>query len=178
MNDYDIPIKSSILSQRLKLFREEHIPKISRQLLAEQLGYSSGNTVLYWENGRSGIPTNDIDKICKLYDIRKEWLLGKDNFKTYNDIISNSRNILKKHTPTSKVQMPNGLILDDSLKISGWDCYTFPSIYEEYKENIIINALYMCGYKIDDIINRKQYADYMGETIKNAIELYMKTLNK
>lgn len=77
------------VGQRIMTLRRSQSPKMSRQKLAEALGYSEGNTVFYWENGRSPVPADVLVKIANLFNVNVDYLLG-DEPDEYLSIIKNS----------------------------------------------------------------------------------------
>ena len=85
--DYNLEV-----GQRIMNLRRSQSPKMSRQRLAETLGYSEGNTVFYWENGRSPVPADVIVKIANLFNVNVDYLLGDDPDETdeYLSIIKES----------------------------------------------------------------------------------------
>lgn len=77
------------VGQRIMTLRRSQSPKMSRQKLAEALGYSEGNTVFYWENGRSPVPADVLVKIANLFNVNVDYLLG-DEADEYLSIIKSS----------------------------------------------------------------------------------------
>lgn len=66
------------VGQRIMALRRSQSPKMSRQKLAEILGYSEGNTVFYWENGRSPVPADVLVRIANLFNVNIDYLLGDE----------------------------------------------------------------------------------------------------
>lgn len=86
------------VGQRIMTLRRSQSPKMSRQKLAETLGYSEGNTVFYWENGRSPVPADVIVKIANLFDVNVDYLLGDEPDETdeYISLIKESLDDIAK----------------------------------------------------------------------------------
>jgi len=68
-----------IVGERIKKLRKEK--KISQTELAQKLNYETGNTVLYWENGRSSVPADILDQLADIFDVSIYYLLGKTDTK-------------------------------------------------------------------------------------------------
>jgi len=66
-----------IIGQRIRMLRKEK--GYTQAELATKLQYDSGNAVLYWENGRSAVPTEILEKIANIFDVSVYYLLGKTN---------------------------------------------------------------------------------------------------
>lgn len=64
-----------IVGERIKCIRTDK--KMSQLELANLLGYDSGNTVLYWENGRSSVPADVLDQLSDIFNVSIYYLLGK-----------------------------------------------------------------------------------------------------
>lgn len=110
-----------------------------------------------WENSKNiSIPSWHLEAISRICEVPLEWLKGE----SIPDTIQNSINILKGFNP------------DESKDYAS-------EISEEAKSEslAIIYALKMCGYSISDIADKGRFSDYMTKSIRNAIEVYMTTLN-
>lgn len=64
-----------IVGRRIKQLRKEK--NLSQAELAQKLNYDSGNTVLYWENGRSPVPADILVKLANIFEVSIYYLLGK-----------------------------------------------------------------------------------------------------
>lgn len=80
-------MNQNITGTRIRELRENHKPKkMSQAALAKKLGYEDGNTVLYWENGRSEVPNEKLSEIADIFRVDINYLLG--NIDTPNLSIS------------------------------------------------------------------------------------------
>ncbi|MGN0378791.1 MAG: helix-turn-helix domain-containing protein [Butyrivibrio sp.] len=143
-----------VIGQRVKEAR--NLKGMTQYELAEKIGVSK-DTIRNWEKGRSRPDNDDIYvRIAEVLNVTSDWIKNQ----SIPDIIQKSRDILHNFNP------------------SEWELIEFPSLKEEARSYALIYSLEMCGYSLDDVKNRKMYAEYMEETIKNAIDVYMKTLNR
>ncbi len=149
------PIDKTIGS-RIKEARLLMQPKMTQEKLADAMGVSR-DTIRNWETGRSR-PEQDesFDRLASILNVSANWLKNME----ISDIIKTSKEILKHFNPNR------------------CECITFPSPREEARSYTLIYALTMCGYKIEDIFDKKRYSEYMEASIRTSIEFYMKTLNK
>lgn len=148
------PIKQKdfIICERIKIARTG---KFTQNELANNLDVSV-QTVKNWEQKRNIPDDQTLKKISQLCDVDFLWLKNWD----IASIVQRSRDIVENFNPSKA------------------ECVSFPSLKEESRSYTLIYALQMCGYKLDDIVNKKQYSEYMESSIKNSIEFYMNNLNR
>lgn len=73
-SELNIKIGQRIKEERLRM-------GLTQQELADRLvGYESGNSVLYWEQG-TGVPIYVISKLADVFNVRVEYLMCKDDFR-------------------------------------------------------------------------------------------------
>lgn len=83
-----------------KRIKELRIAKgISQLALAELLGYSTANTVYYWESGRSGISYQQLLGLSKIFQVDIGYITGDQEHKNTADLICNSKKILDSCSP-------------------------------------------------------------------------------
>ena len=140
------------ISKRIKAARKD---KFTQQSLADALGVSL-QTIKNWEQERNLPDDEMLKKIAEMCNVDFLWIKNLD----VKSIIDRSKEILKNFDPNK------------------CECVSFPSPREEARSYALIYALTMCGYKIEDILDKKQYSEYMEASIKNSIEFYMNNLNK
>ena len=147
--------KDYVICDRIKEARKN--AGLTQKELAEKLGIPL-QTYKNWEQKRNIPKQTDVKEIAIICDVDMSWLMHID----IESIIEESRKILQKITPYNcQVIRPIG-------------------IKEEAKMKCILEALTMCGYKWDEITNQDDFIEFMEspmESIKNSIELYMKTIN-
>lgn len=145
--------KDYVICERIKTSREN--ANLTQKDMADKLNIPL-QTYKNWEQKRNIPDDQTLMKIAEMCAVDFLWLKNLD----VKSIIDRSREILKNFDPNK------------------WECITFPSPREEARSNALIYALIMCGYKIEDILDKKQYSEYMEASIKNSIEFYMNNLNK
>lgn len=142
----------------------------SAGLTQEQLAYSCGissTAVRHWEAGRHKPSKEHLHIIAKECDVTVEYILHNMDEEDIAEVMSSSRDILHNFTIAKATQ-------------NEWKCIQPLSLRVQNKYQSIISALAMCGYTpeaINDIDNFFEFMSPVMESVKNSIELYMKTLN-
>lgn len=145
-----------IIGERIREARLLMNPKMTQEKLAIEMNVSR-DTIRNWEKGRARPEQEETYlKLASILNVSPEWIKNNE----VSDILRKTKEIL------------------DSFDIKTWKHYSPPSIKEEARSYTLINALIMCGYKLEDIYDKKQYSEYMESSIKNSIEFYIKNLNK
>lgn len=144
-----------IVAERIRIARKNTYiagSRLTQGKLAELL-FVSVQAVKNWEQGITSTDDERLQEIARICNVDFLWLKGLDTA----TIIQNTKSML------------------DS---SSWEEASMPTPRAEATSYALIYSLLMCGYKIDDIKRKDQYAEYMENSIKSAVEYYMKTLNK
>lgn len=68
---------------------------LSQIALAEMLGYSTANTVYYWENGRSGIDYQELSALSKIFSVDIGYITGEQEHKNIADLVIKSKETLE-----------------------------------------------------------------------------------
>jgi len=145
-----------VIGERIKEARLLMQPKMTQEDLAIAMNVSR-DTIRNWEKGRSRPDQEETYlKLASILNVSADWLKNME----VADIIKKSKQILT------------------NFDIKSWDCYNPPSLKEEARSYALIYSLTMCGYKLEDIFNKKQYSEYMESSIRNSIDFYMQNLNK
>lgn len=149
-----------IIAERIKFLRKEK--GYTQEQLADLLGLSAKSSIANYESGANA-PSDEIKaKMCEVFDCSMDYLMGKSNFKTKKEELTN--------------------YLDNEIKITVWQ--TLDSNYYEYvvpcelKEddiNKLIDILLPINkddnitpaYKIQD--NLKEYLNRFGKEKKEKI---------
>ena len=166
-----------IITSRLQELIEGSDKSI-RWICENILNYASSNFNRFLK-GEAQPPDYILDALAEYFCVRKEWLYGLDDYRTYNDLVLSVKNILDnfsyKNINSTQHSAEFPMIFDK--KINAWRRM---SVKEEAKYNLIINSLTLCGYnwtEINDSDNFFEFMDSPVESLKNSIELYMKTIN-
>lgn len=85
MTDTEKKMLHSKMGQRLKKLAKEH--GFTREDMAEKLNYSCGHISRFYK-GTIEIPDNVAQALSKLWNIRKEYILCEDDFKTDEEMYS------------------------------------------------------------------------------------------
>lgn len=144
-----------IIAERIKLARKRTYidgKKLTQGKLAELL-FVSVQAVKNWEQGITSTDDDRLKDIAKICNVDFLWLKGLD-----------AETIVK--TTKSMVESTN------------WELVQQESPRSEAKSYALIYSLLMCGYQLEDICRKDQYAEYMEQSIKTAVEYFMKNLNK
>lgn len=155
--------------------------KSIRWICENVLHYASSNFNRFLK-GEAQPPNYILDDLAEYFGVRKDWIYGIDDYRTDNDIILHAHKIVEFFNNPSQ-NTSNTDIKDTDIPViydSNIKCFRRMSVKEEAKYNCIINALTMCGYKFSEINDTDDFFEFMDspiESLKNSIELYMKTIN-
>ncbi len=147
--------KDYVICERIKEARTN--AGFTQNEMATKLGIPL-QTYKNWEQKRNIPGQNDLINISRICDVDTSWIMHIDAA----SIIEDTKKILQRITPYSST------------------CIRPLGIKEEAKMKCIIEALTMCGYRYDEILDTDNFFEFMETSIvplKNSIELYMKTLN-
>ena len=70
------------IAENLKFLRESR--NMTKRELAEKLGYESYTTITKWESGNHHPRGSDIKKLCYLFNVTSDYLLGMDSTNNIN----------------------------------------------------------------------------------------------
>ena len=73
-----MPPPKKIVATRLRILRAQH-PEISQESLASALGVSQ-NAIGRWERGESEPRAAQILRICEVYKVSADYLIGRSDF--------------------------------------------------------------------------------------------------
>lgn len=151
------PVKdvNPIIAERIRIARNNTYidgKKLTQSKLADLL-FVSVQAVKNWEQGITSTDDERLQDIARICSVDFLWLKGLDA----ETIIQSTKNIMDSTT---------------------WEEVPTISIKEEAKSYALIYSLLMCGYKVEDIKRKDQYAAYMEQSIKTAVEYFMETMNK
>lgn len=144
-----------ITAERIKQARKNTFidgKRLTQNKLAELL-FVSVQAVKNWEQKITSTDDDRLQDIARICNVDFLWLKGLDSetiVKTTKDMIENTE----------------------------WELSSQETPQSEVKSYALIYSLLMCGYKMKDIYRKDQYAEYMEQSIKNAVEYFMKNLNK
>lgn len=125
-SELNIKIGQRIKEERLRL-------GLSCQKLADRLvGYESGNSVLYWEQG-TGVPIDVISKLADVFNVRVEYLMCKDDFREKNIHV-----MTQKETEAWRKFERNTLL--EGIKILESENYQIRKTIKEFDLSNIING--------------------------------------
>ena len=144
-----------IVAERIKFARENTYidgKKLTQSKLAELL-FVSVQAVKNWEQGITSTDDDRLLDIARICNVDFLWLKGLDT----ETIIKTTKSLL------------------ENIK---WEVVPQESPRSEAKSYALVYSLLMCGYRPEDIYRKDQYAEYMEQSIKNAVEYFMKNLNK
>lgn len=148
-------IKDYIICERIKEARTH--AGLSQKEMSYKLNIPL-QTYKNWEQKRNIPDQTNIKKIAAICDTDPTWIMHID----IESIIADSRNIIHGFNPSkSEVIRPVG-------------------IKERSKLQCILEALTMCGYGWNEINDKDNFLGFIDspiESLKNSIELYMKTIN-
>lgn len=82
---------------RVKKLRER--AGMSQRALSESLGYSTANTVYYWETGRSGINYQQLTALSALFGVDIAYITGEQEHRNLADLVVKSKQMLSNLSP-------------------------------------------------------------------------------
>lgn len=134
--------------EKLKMLRKAH--KMTQKQIADYLNIST-DTVRGWENGRS-LPNNTkyYITLADLFHVSCYWLMESQ---MADDILHDVKGIFDSFRS-------NGARKEETMPI-GASFYSYP----------------LQDVDIKEIKDLSRFTAYLEETMKNAIDVYMKTLN-
>lgn len=128
--------------------------KMTQKALADRL-FVSLQAVKNWEQGINSVDDSNLMRISKICNVDYLWLKCLDSI----TIMQTSKAILDSTNLNNQGETPN------------------LTVREESKSLALIYSLQMCGYTLNDVVNKAHYCSYMESSIKSAIEFYMENIN-
>lgn len=147
--------KDYIICERIKQVRTQ--AGLSQREMSDKLNIPL-QTYKNWEQKRNIPDQTNIKKIAAICDADPTWIMHID----VESIIADSRKILHGFNPSKA----------DVIRPAG--------IKERAKYQCVLEALTMCGYGWNEINDTDNFIEFMSaplDSMKNSIELYMKTIN-
>lgn len=151
------PVKdvNPIIAERIKCARKNTYidgKRLTQEKLAERL-FVSVQAVKNWEQGITSTDDDRLQDIAQICNVDFLWLKGLDT----ETIIKTTQSMLER---------------------TNWELSASEPPRSEARSYALVYSLLMCGYKPEDIYRKDQYAEYMEQSIKTAVEYFMKNLNK
>lgn len=160
------------IKDRIKELRKEY--GYTQESLAKALGLNAKSSIANYENG-SNAPSDDIKlKMCELFNCTMDYLMGKNNFKTKQDLYDNYMNTQYKidlnnaMIHSSLEHLISGLTKSDDEKIKE---ILLSAIADNKTSNEVKNEIniFINSFPENQRIQVKNYINSIVEYINNSI---------